>query len=209
MNGMKAVVRSGVACPLIAAVFLSSGCAMFRIRVRDDDVEDLPAYDARYGAQDLRNLSREIADELSAGKFLDEGPGDPIMVIYGVQPRTTTFVDTQALTDRIRALLMQETDIRFVNESRRRELLDEQGYQAAHATQAARASIGKQLGAQYMLTGSLVEITKQTGRQVRVSRSRLVYYQLTMELTDLETGLIAWSTQKEFARRARVPLIGW
>ena len=24
------------------------------------------------------------------------------MIIYGVQPRTTTFVDTQAMTDRLR-----------------------------------------------------------------------------------------------------------
>jgi hypothetical protein len=30
-----------------------------------------------------------------------------------------------------------------------------------------------------------------------------------MEITDLETGLIAWTTEKEFARQASLPLIGW
>lgn len=193
----------------IAAMITASGCAMFRIKVQDDDVTQLPAFDATYGAQDLRNLSQEVADAIAGSGFIQGQDENPIMIIYGVQPRTTTFVDTQALTDRIRTTLMQKTGIRFVNESRRQELLKEQGYQAAHATQDTQAAIGRQLGARYMLTGSLVEITKQTGRQIRVSKTKLVYYQLTMEITDLETGIIGWSTQKEFARRARQPLIGW
>ena len=30
-----------------------------------------------------------------------------------------------------------------------------------------------------------------------------------MELTDLETGLIAWTTQKERVRGGSKPVIGW
>lgn len=186
-----------------------SGCAMFRTKIQESDVANMRALDATYGPQDLRKLSEQIAAEIAASAFLQELPGNPIMIIYGVQPRTTTFVDTQALTDRIRTTLMQTSKIRFVNESRRQELLQEQGYQAAHATDTTRTAIGKQLGARYMMTGALVEIQKETGRQVRVSKSELVYYQLTFDITDLETGIMAWSTTKEFAREARKPLIGW
>ncbi len=206
-------MRSGVKITstfLLAGIMVfSSGCAMFRTSVQDKDVSELPAYDASYGAQDLRALSRDIVNDIASSSFIKEQNGNPIMIIYGVQPRTTTFVDTQALTDRIRTSLTQTTPIRFVNESRRQELLKEQGYQAAQATPETQTAIGRQLGAKFMLTGSLVEITKQTGRQVRVSKSKLVYYQLTMDITDLETGIIAWSTQKEFARNERQPLIGW
>jgi PBP1b-binding outer membrane lipoprotein LpoB len=60
-----------------------------------------------------------------------------------------------------------------------------------------------------MLTGALVEMEKRTGKQVRVSKTELMYYQLTVDVTDLESGLIVWSTTKEFARQARKPLIGW
>jgi PBP1b-binding outer membrane lipoprotein LpoB len=69
--------------------------------------------------------------------------------------------------------------------------------------------VGRQLGARYMLTGSLVKITKDTPRQVRLSKQEQVYFQLTIEVTDLETGLIAWTTQKERVRGASKPLIGW
>lgn len=206
---MKVLAHAATACLVLAAMILLNGCAMFRIKVKDDDVSKLPAFDATYGAQDLRKLSQDIADEIAASIFIKDQKDNPIMIIYGVQPRTTTFVDTQALTDSIRTTLTQTSKIRFVNDSRRTELMKEQGYQAANATESTQLAIGKQLGAKYMLTGALVEITKETGRQVRVSKSEMVYYQLTMDITDLETGIIAWSTQKEFAREARKPLIGW
>ena len=206
---MRVLTHVATAGFVLAGIILLNGCAMFRIRVKDDDVSNLPAFDATYGAQDLRKLSQDVADEIAGSSFIKNQKGNPIMIIYGVQPRTTTFVDTQALTDRIRVTLTGTSNIRFVNESRRKELMKEQGYQAAHATEATQVAIGKQLGAKYMMTGALVEMKKQTGRQVRVSKSELVYYQLTMDITDLETGIIVWSTQKEFAREARKPLIGW
>ena len=46
----------------------------------------------------------------------------------------------------------------FVNESRRADLLKEQGYQSEHATPESQVAVGRQLGAHYMLSGSLAEM---------------------------------------------------
>ena len=194
---------------VLSCVLILSGCAMFRVKVSDTDVNKMPEMDARYGPQDLRRLSDEISTEIANSSFMTNQQGAPIMIIYGVQPRTETFVDTQALTDRIKTSLIKTGRIQFVNEARRQELMKEQGFQAQSATDDTRTAIGKQLGARYMLTGALVEMQKQTGAQVRVSKTELMYYQLTIDVTDLETGIVAWSTQKEFAREKRMPLIGW
>jgi len=182
---------------------------MFRIKVSDTDVNKMPEMDARYGPQDLRRLSDEISTEIANCSILTNQPTSPIMIIYGVQPRTETFVDTQALTDRIKTTLTKTGRVQFVNEARRDQLMKEQGFQAQSATDDTRTAIGKQLGARYMLTGAIVEMRKTTGAQVRVSKTELMYYQLTMDITDLETGIVAWSTEKEFAREMRQPLIGW
>ncbi len=208
MNGM---LRAAVCATAAGSLLWLTGCAMFRQKIEDRDVADMPQLDATYGAQDLRALSDKVAGSIASSEFVAQQSAPFIMIIYGVQPRTTTFVDTQAMTDRMRHLLMQKSGgkIKFVNESRRQELMKEQGYQAQNVTDETRTAIGRQLGATYMLTGALVEMQKQSGRQVRVSKTELVYYQLTMEITDLETGIIAWSTQEEFARTAREPLIGW
>ncbi len=209
MNKMQQWSSGLMALALAAGMVGLSGCAMFRMNVSDTDVEAMPTLDARYGAQDLRKLSQEVADELAASKFIQDQSGNPVMIIYGIQPRTTTFVDTKALTDRIKTTLLQNSSVQFVNESQRDQLLKEQGYQAAQATDESRVAIGRQTGAKYMLTGALVEMEKRSGRQVRVSKTELMYYQLTIDVTDLETGLIVWSTTKEFARQAQKPLIGW
>lgn len=194
---------------IIAGVLMLNGCAMFRMKVKEDDVANLSALDAKYGAQDLRKLTQEIADDIANSPFLKDQKTTPIVIIYGVQPRTETFVDTKAFTERLRTILTQSGKVLFVNDSRRDELLKEQGFQAANATPETRTAVGKQLGAKYMLTGALVEMTKESGRQVRVSKTELNYYQLTIDITDLETGIIVWSAPKEFAREASKPLIGW
>ena len=135
--------------------------------------------------------------------------GKPILVVMGVENRTDEHIDTKAITDTIRTKLINSGKASFVNESRRNSLMQEQGYQMANVTPETRVAIGKQLGARYMLTGSLVKITKDTPRQVSLSKKEQVYFQLTVEVTDLETGLIAWTTQKERVRGASKPIMGW
>ena len=131
------------------------------------------------------------------------------MMIAGVQNRTSEYVDTKSLSDRIRTLLFKTKTVRFVNAARRTDLLKEQGYQAAHATPESQAEVGRQLGANYMLSGALAEMKNRSGRQVRMSRKELNYYKLTMEVTDLTSGELVWTTEEEFARQASKPLIGW
>ena len=58
-------------------------------------------------------------------------------------------------------------------------------------------------------SGSLTEMKQRSPRQVRLTTQKLRYYKLTMEVTDLETSLIAWTTEREFARQLSEPIIGW
>jgi PBP1b-binding outer membrane lipoprotein LpoB len=131
------------------------------------------------------------------------------MMIPGIENRTSQYMDTKALTDRMRTEVFRSGKAQFINEARREDLLKEQGYQAVNATPETQALIGRQLGAKYMITGSMIEMSQRTPRQVRVSKTKEIYYKLTVEITDLETGLLAWTTEREFARAATEPLIGW
>ena len=207
---MKALVRSvSLSAVPVLALLCAAGCAAFRVSTTDVNVEDRQHFGSTYDYTDMRFLTEEVAREIIASPFLADQPAPPIMMIAGVQNRTLDHRDLKALTDRIRTMIIQAGKAQFVNESRREELLKEQGYQAAHSTPETQVAIGRQLGAKYMLTGSLVEMEDRSKRQVRVSKQQRNYYKLTIEVTDLETGLIAWTTEKEFARQASLPLIGW
>ncbi len=188
---------------------IGTGCAAFRASVRETDPEKSAALSAKYDQQDLLSLANKMANEITSHPFPKNSGDKPLIAELGIQNRTKTHLDTKALADTLTTKLMNDTSMRFVNTSRRNELLQEQGYQLANATEKNRVQIGKQLGADYMLTGSLTEIEKNSPRQVRVSEKKDVFYQLTVEVTDLETGVIELRKQVQRLRRASKPIIGW
>lgn len=204
---MKMVWIKSFAAILIVVLF--SGCAAFRAQTTGVDLEQAEPMRERFDFTDLRQITESFADELGHSDFILGHERPPIMMIAGVQNRTSEYLDTRNLTDRLRTLLFRTGNVQFVNEQRREDLLREQGYQAAQATPETQVGIGQQLGARYMMSGSLTEMEDRSPRQVRVSRTVRRFYKLTLEVTDLETGLLVWTSEREFAREARQPLIGW
>ena len=206
---MASIKRSVLLLGATGIMVFSSGCAMFRAKTEDVSVDQMGHYQADYDATDMRKITQSVVSQVLGSPWLNNQAEAPIMVDAGVENRTSEYVDTKNLTDRMRTLLLQSGRVQFVNAQRRDDLLKEQGFQAANATAATQAAIGQQLGAKYMLTGSLTEMTQKTPRQVRVSKTEMKYYKLTIEINDLTSGLIVWTTEEEFARSARQPLIGW
>ena len=202
-NGIK------ISLVLVSALALGTGCSAFHSSVTEVNVNTAKPMDASYDCSDLRWLGNSFGSEIAAAPLVNQATKKPILVVMGIENRTSRHVDTKAITDTIRTVVINSGKANFVNESQRDTLLKEQGYQLANCTPETRTAIGRQLGAQYMLTGSLVEIQKEEPRQIRASKKEEIYYQLRVELTDLETGLIAWTQQKERARGASKPIVGW
>ena len=193
---------------VLSAIVVGSGCSVFHASVQNEDVSTAAAkpLDTGYDFADLRLLAESVNSELVSAAVLDK---KPILVVMGVENRTDEHIDTKAITDTIRTKLINEGKASFINESRRDALMKEQGYQLVNCTPETQTLIGKQLGARYMLTGSLIKISKETPKQLSLSKKEQVYFQLTVEITDLQTGLIAWTTQKERVRGASKPVLGW
>jgi uncharacterized protein (TIGR02722 family) len=192
----------------VSILTLGTGCSVFRATVQNEDVgkASVKPLDTTYDFADLRLLAEAVTEELADAPVL---AGKPILVVMGIENRTDEHIDTKAITDTIRTKLINGGKVSFVNESRRDALMKEQGYQLANSTPETQTLIGKQLGARYMLTGSLIKIKKDTPKQLSLSKLEKVYYQLTVEVTDLQTGLIAWTMQKDRVRGASKPVLGW
>ncbi|NQU41515.1 MAG: hypothetical protein HQ523_16340 [Lentisphaerae bacterium] len=194
---------------LIATVALAllSGCAAFRSSIKDVDPADSSTLTANYDQRDLLSWTDEMSN-LILKQFPPEGE-KPILSVFGIENRTKQHLDTQSLADTISGKLLDSGTVQLTNTSRRDELLREQGFQLQNATPESRVAVGRQLGAKYMLTGSLTEINSSSVRQVRVSKKEDIFFMLTCEITDLETGLIVLRKQVQRMRRARKPIIGW
>ena len=201
----KTMCVSFLGCLILAL----TGCSAFRASVREKAPSEAGPLTARYDQNDLLGWAQLMTDAILTHPFPPAGEAQPIVAELGIQNRTTTHIDTVALANTLTTRLLDSGKVRFVNTQHRDALLKEQGFQLANCTEETRIKMGRQLGAKYMLTGSLTEIATSSPRQVRVSKQEDVYYQLTVEITDLETGLIVLRKQKDRLRQASKPLIGW
>lgn len=205
----KAGMNAGMAVLAVALLTGSTGCAMFRAKVTDVDVTQPNHMGASYDYTDLRKLSESVANDLVTAPFLAKDTEPPVMMIATVQNRTSEYLDTKNMTDRMRSLVLQSGKVRFVNEARRDDILKEQGFSAANATAETQVQLGKMLGAKYMISGSLTEMNQDTPRQVRVSKTKVKYYKLSIEVNSIESSELLWMREYEIARAERTPLIGW
>jgi len=189
-------------CALVLA-----GC---RATTRDVSPEADIHYDETYDFTDKKAIVDELVTSLANKPPLCCRDGRPVIVVYNVANRTSQHIDTSGITDDIRQEILASGKARFVNKAQRQSIQKELGYQyGGNVSPETRIQRARQVGAEYMLTGTLRSIKKKQPKQVRLKKKTLQYYSLTLELTHLETGLIEWTDSVEIAREAAKPFIGW
>ncbi len=194
---------------LILVSQILGGCFAFRQSVKNVDPSEAKARDAKYDQEDLLNLATLMSQRILSSELIDGSAQPPVLVAMGIENRTKSHLDMTALSNTISTRLLDSHKIRIIDPDVRDALLAEQGYQMNNCSTATRVKMGKQLGAQFMMTGALAEIENKSGRQVRVSKKHDVYYQLTVKLINLETSEVVLSEQIDRLRTASKPLIGW
>ncbi len=167
-------------------------------------------YDATYDFSDKKQIVERLVKPLIAASVFPVQETKPILIVYPVVNETSEHISTGGITDDIRMKLIQSGKFRFINENQRENIERETGYQyQGYVDPAQRVEQGRQLGADYILSGTLRSIKKEQPKQWRLMRKERIYYSLDLTITDLKTGEIVYADQAELAREASQPIIGW
>ncbi len=194
---------------LAALVIVTSGCTG-RVTTREVAPDEKVIYDEGYHFSDKKAIVAYMVKSLLSKYPLDRAPDRPVLIVYGIANRTSEHISTSAISDDIRMELIQSGRVRFVNETQRANIEKELNYQyGGNVAAETRIAKARQIGAKYMLTGTLRSIEKDQPKQFRLKKKTLMYYSLNLELTDLESGLIEWADSAEVIREASKPFIGW
>ena len=192
---------------IAVAVLLTTGCT---VATRDISPDEEVIYDEGYHFSDKKKIVNAMVDSLVSKRPISHANDKPVIIVYGIANRTSEHISTSAITDDIRQALLASDKVRFVNETQRANISRETDYQySGKVSTETRIKLGRQVGARYMLTGTLRSIEKKQPRQVRLKKKILKYYSLNLELTDLETSLIEWADSAEVIRESSRPFIGW
>jgi len=192
---------------MLAGVSLQmAGCATTRTLDPGQEVH----YDERYDFSDKKKIVDKLTNSLLAVQQIPASARKPMLIVYKVFNETSEHINTSGITDDIRLALLKSGKYRFINKAQRNNLLDEAAYQAeGHVDPAMRIHTGKQLGADYILSGALRSIEKKEPPHIRLTKKKMIYYSLNLELTDIDTGEIVWADKVELARESSRPIIGW
>jgi penicillin-binding protein activator len=189
-----------------ASLLAMTGCMAY---TKNLNTETETHYDATYDFSDKNQIvNRLVTPLLSAPVFPVQEK--PILIVYPVVNETSEHISTGGITDEIRMRLIQSGRFRFINESQRENIQKETDYQyQGYVDPAMLVEEGRQLGADYIMSGTLRSIKKEQPRQWRLYKKERIYYSLNLSITDLKTGEIVYADQAELAREASQPIIGW
>jgi penicillin-binding protein activator len=191
----------------MSAAFLMAGCSS---STRDISPDEAMHYDESYDFTDKKAIVDSMVSSLLTKSPLAARNDRPVMIIYTVANRTSEHIATDGITDDIRQKIMESGKAQFVNKEQRDNIEKELAYQyGGNVLAETRTARARQIGAVYMISGTLRAIEKDQPRQIRWFKKELKYYSLVLELTDLQTGLIDWTDSMEIVRESSRPFIGW
>lgn len=182
-----------IAC-LTALVFMA-GCAASGTSVHYVDPHKTDTLTADFGSTDLHMISKSMIASLVASPVLE---GRPILFIDVVRNKTHEHIDTKAITNTIRTELLHAGKVRVTGRSDiESRLMKEQEFQQTDmADSQTVVKMGKIAGANYILSGEITSIVKKAGRQ------QDIWFKITLNLTDVQSGLIEWADEKEIKKEA-------
>lgn len=181
------------------ALVLWAGCAPQAVRggpgTGRPDLDE-PALGVGLDREDINYLVSENIASLSESRFwnrqVEEAATPPIVAIWPIENRTTQHLEDQAETilASIETSLVQSGDVRVVARARQEELAREirrQGGAMFDPATAQRA--GRQLGAEYFLTGRITSVDE------KLDKVRRLQYSLFLQVLEVETGLVTWQNE--------------
>jgi uncharacterized protein (TIGR02722 family) len=199
--------------PLIALLSASAlfwtGCTS---PVRTVDPSDSTVQTMDISQADVNDAARNMVNSMlnsPAVARISGVPDIPTIVILPVRLDAATLtnanVNTDALTTLVRGQVINSGLFQFVDKTRRDDIADEIRYQqeSGAVREDTAAQRGQQIGADYILEGTLSGFEDFNGKTHRVG------YVLTLTLQDIESGLISWQETQQIAKEQKKGLFGW
>lgn len=157
--------------------------------------------DAQMVAQEM------ITDCLQAGwynKFVSKKAKEPVVIVGTVSNKTNEHINTGVFVEEIQRALINSGKVEFVASSEERgEVRTERLDQDEFASEETRKAFGKEVGADFMLSGVLSSVIDREGSRA------VVFYQTNMKLINMETNQIVWNGQKQIKKYVKRSKVSW
>jgi uncharacterized protein (TIGR02722 family) len=196
----------GMIGALMAAV-LAAGCAAKQVkRIGTEEVIDLSG---RWNDTDSRLVAEEMIKQALARPWIENfqkahQQKEPTVIIGTVVNKSHEHISVQTFTNDLERELTNSGRVQFVaSRSERSEIRKERSDQQSQSSEETAKGLGKEIGADFMLQGNINSIEDEEKGE------KVVYYQVTLELVNIETNVKVWFGDKKIKKFIKKSRIGF
>lgn len=176
--------------------FLLAGCSTEVSRVDVEEVHDLSGI---WNDTDSRLVSKEMINDMMERNwqinFYKKNKRLPAVIVGTVRNLSHEHINLNTFVTDIEREMINTGKIDFVASSQQRdEIRDERKDQDIHAREDTRKAMGQEIGADFMLKGSINTIIDVDGS------TQLRYYQVDLNLISLKDNRIVWIGSKKIKK---------
>ena len=181
---------------LVALALFVGGCATSVERVDVDKTIDLSG---AWNDTDSQLVSAEMMQDVLARAWLEDftrtHKRQPAVIVGEVRNLSHEHINVNTFTLDVERALINSGKVDFVaTKTERKGIREERKDQDIHAREDTRNPMGKELGADFIMTGTINTIVDPSGStQVR-------FYQVNMTLISLADNRKVWIGQKEIRK---------
>ncbi|MCG9132635.1 penicillin-binding protein activator LpoB [Candidatus Poribacteria bacterium] len=195
---VKSVKYSLTICTLLVGITIFSGCGSSKqvTRVDADTTIDLSG---RWNDTDSRMVADEIIGDCLTHSWINDhgisAGGKPVVIVGGIRNKSMEHIAVATFISDIERAFINSGKVRTVSSSNERsEIREERADQGEFAALETVKRMGRELGADYMMTGEINTIEDREGGD------QVVFYQTDLTLTNIETNEKIWIGQKKIKK---------
>ena len=183
---------------VVLTIALINGCANRKItRVDPNETIDLSG---RWNDSDSRLVSEEMIGDLLTSawipRYLKANDKRPVVVVGLVENKSHEHINAQSFIKDLEKAIIRDGNIRLVVAGEKRnELRKERAEQQDYASPETTKKWGKELGADFILQGTINSIVDSYKKQ------KVVTYQIDLQLTNIETNEVVWMGDKKIKKQ--------
>ncbi|MFT4094353.1 MAG: penicillin-binding protein activator LpoB [Niabella sp.] len=169
-------------------------------RVQENTTIDL---NTRWNQTDARltaeTMVSQLLEEAWYKKFIStHGAEKPRLIVDMIINQSSEHIDTKMFTEEIKRDLINSGSVKMVNDGVLRESMRaERADQQINANEKTRKKLQNENGADYVLQGYITSNVQTDGRG-----QKTVYYQVNLELSDIESSDNVWVGSKKIFKYA-------
>lgn len=168
-------------------------------RVSPDTTTDLSG---RWNDTDARLVADNMIKDVLGSPWLERyrknhDGKDPVVIVGPVRNESMEHIDTEVFTTDLERELINSGEVRFVADQQQRDAIrKERMDQQSHASYDTAKRLAQEVGADFMLIGSINSIVDQSLSK----KTSTVFYTTNLELVNIETNEKAWIGNKKIKK---------